>query len=114
MVVIDLGVNVCASLSPSSHYLTIVSPFTLSLPPEFFPSPANPAAKPPRGFPGLAPGISAAPPVRNPRMPAAAEGCRQPYTGATRPTTQPLALAIFFLENIKAPWINITLPNHVV
>ena len=101
MVVIDLGVNVCASLSPSSHHLTIVSPFTLSLPPEFFPSPANPAAN--RGFPGLAPGISAAPPVRNPRMPAAAEGCRQPYTGATRPTTQPLALFWAFWKISRLP-----------
>lgn len=46
MVVIDLGVNVCASLSPSAHHSTPNYPL------QFFPPPANSAATPSPRNPG--------------------------------------------------------------
>ena len=87
MVVIDLGVNVCASLSPSS---TSHPPI---IPREFFP--ANSAATPPRGFPGFAPGDQRG--VSRQRSPVfpllpILEGCLNP-AGATRHQAQASAAA---------------------
>ena len=82
MVVIDLGVNVCASLSPSS---TSHPPI---IPRELFP--ANSAATPPpEDSPGLHRGISAASPVRGVPYSRSCRSSRDASTLLAPPGTRP-------------------------
>ena len=96
MVVIDLGVNVCASLSPSSHPLTI-SPSSHHLP-SHYPRNSFPLLRilpPTEDSPGWHRGSARRLPSEIPVCPLLPKDAVNPTLAPPGPTTQPLALEIF-------------------